>query len=52
MSNDVSFAATLLTKQYLFAKFGVTFDAAEKPQGAPGIDIDLKATDGLLVLKP
>ena len=41
VSNDVSFTATLMAKEYLSAKFGVTFDAAEKPQGAPGIDIDV-----------
>ena len=46
LSNDVSFAATLLAKIYLQAKFSLTFDAAEKPQGAPGIDIDVKAPDG------
>jgi hypothetical protein len=46
VSNDVSFAATLLAKQYLSAKFDVTFDAAEKPQGAPGIDIDVLTASG------
>jgi len=46
LSNDGSFIATLLAKQYLNAKFGVEFDAAEKPQGAPGIDIDVESSDG------
>lgn len=46
-SNDVSFVATLLAKQYLIHRFGkVAFDAAEKPQGAPGFDIDLRLPDG------
>lgn len=46
LSNDVSFAATLLAKAYLYNKFGLTFDAAEKPQGAPGIDIDVNTPKG------
>jgi len=46
LSNDVSFIATLLAKRYLRSKFGVDFDAAEKPQGAPGIDIDVQTSDG------
>ena len=46
LSNDGSFIATLLAKQYLRSKFDVDFDAAEKPQGAPGIDIDVKTLDG------
>jgi hypothetical protein len=46
-SNDVSFVATLLAKQYLAECYGLTkFDAAEKPQGAPGIDIDVLLPDG------
>ncbi|MFT3893103.1 MAG: hypothetical protein QM730_15850 [Anaerolineales bacterium] len=46
-SNDVSFVATLLAKQYLARCFGVSnFDAAEKAQGAPGIDIDIRLPDG------
>lgn len=44
---DVSFVATLLAKQYLAKRFGLTsFDAAEKRQGARGIDIDVKFPDG------
>lgn len=46
VSNDVSFAATLMAKEYLSAKFDITFDAAEKAQGAPGIDIDLLTGSG------
>jgi hypothetical protein len=39
--NDVSFAATLMAKIHLQAKFhSALFDAAEKAQGAPGLDID------------
>jgi hypothetical protein len=45
-SNDLSFIATLLAKRYLIERFHVTFCAAEKPQGAPGIDIDLRALNG------
>jgi len=46
ISNDGSFIATLLAKQFLNSKFGVNFDAAEKPQGAPGIDIDVRTSEG------
>jgi hypothetical protein len=46
-SNDVSFVATLMAKQYLAQCYGlISFDAAEKPQGAPGIDIDVQLPDG------
>lgn len=45
-SNDISFVATLLAKQYLASRFGVDFCAAEKPQGAPGIDIDIATAAG------
>jgi hypothetical protein len=44
--NDLSFIATLLAKQYLERVFGVSFDATAKPQGAPGIDIDISTSDG------
>ena len=46
ISNDGSFIATLLAKQYLRSKFGIEFDAAKKPQGAPGIDIDVETAEG------
>lgn len=45
-NNDVSFAATLMAKTYLRAKFQChSFDAAEKAQGAPGLDIDIWLPD-------
>jgi hypothetical protein len=46
ISNDASFIATLLAKRYLQSKFRVDFDAAGKPQGAPGIDIDIRTSEG------
>jgi hypothetical protein len=46
-SNDLGFIATMMAKVYLERKYGVSsFDAASKPQGAPGLDIDLKLSDG------
>lgn len=46
-SNDVSFVATMMAKRYLEDGYQVTgFDAAAKPQGAPGIDIDVQLPDG------
>ncbi len=46
-SNSVSFVGTLLAKQFLANRYGlVDFDAAEKPQSAPGIDIDVQLPDG------
>ena len=40
--NDISFVASLLAKEFLIDRFeGLTWDAAEKAQGAPGLDIDL-----------
>lgn len=42
VSNDQSFLATMLVKRYLMSRFDVVeFDAAEKAQGAPGLDIDV-----------
>jgi hypothetical protein len=46
INNDGSFVATLLAKKYLQSKFRVDFDAADKPQGAPGIDIDVRTLEG------
>jgi len=46
LSSDVSFVATHLAKQFLSSRFEVEFDAADKPQGAPGIDIDIRTADG------
>lgn len=46
-SNDVSFIATLLAKEYLCSVLHmVPFDAALKPQGAPGLDIDERTVSG------
>ena len=46
-NNDISFLATLMAKKYLEERYGLqNFDAAEKPQGAAGIDIDVRLPDG------
>ena len=46
-NNDVSFLATFMAKQYLEEIYGVQyFDAAEKPQGSPGLDIDVHLPNG------
>ena len=40
--NDISFVASLLAKDFLIEKFeGLRWDAADKAQGAAGLDIDL-----------
>jgi hypothetical protein len=45
--NDLSFLACILAKRHLVEVHGeLSFDAAHKPQGAPGLDIDLRAADG------
>ena len=42
INNNISFVSTLLAKYYLLKQFDIeSYDAAEKPQGAPGLDIDL-----------
>jgi hypothetical protein len=47
LSNDISFVACLLAKRYLGQHHGVLgFDASAKPQGAPGLDIDMRTPDG------
>ena len=47
LNNDVSFIATLLAKLYIESKYGaIDFDAARKPQGAPGLDVDIKLPNG------
>lgn len=43
-SNTLSFIACLLAKEYLMTRFKISFDVATKPQGAPGLDIDLVDT--------
>jgi hypothetical protein len=46
-NNDVSFFATLLAAAHLIENFDVPpFDAAEKAQGAPGLDIDVRTRRG------
>jgi hypothetical protein len=51
ISNDLGFVATLLIKIYLESRFGpISFDAASKPQGAPGIDIQVHTNDGRVVV--
>lgn len=46
-SNDLSFIATLLAKEYLCSVLVMApFDAALKPQGAPGLDIDERTRSG------
>jgi hypothetical protein len=51
LSNDISFIATLLIKNYLAQRFEIDdFDAAAKPQGAPGIDIEAKSKDGRTII--
>ena len=43
--NDVSFVATLMAKRYLQQRFDLReFDAAAKPQSAPGLDIDVRTS--------
>lgn len=50
-NNDVSFLATLMAKKYLEQKFGLQhFDAAQKPQGAPGLDIDVYLPNGQRII--
>ena len=46
-NNDMSFVATILAKEYLENNFGYNqFNAADKPQGAPGLDIEIQLSDG------
>lgn len=49
LSNDGSFIATLLAKNYLASKYEIEFDVAEKPQGAPGIDIVIESSTGVSI---
>jgi len=51
LNNDVSFAATLLIKDYLQGRFGISdFDAGGKAQGAVGMDIEAITLDGLIIV--
>jgi len=44
--NDSSFIATLSAKKFLCAKYKeINFDATDKAQGAPGLDIDFRTKD-------
>ena len=47
INNDLSFLACLLAKNYLEKRFGLNnFDAAAKPQGAAGLDINVFIPSG------
>ena len=47
MHNGLSFVGCLLAKRYLEQRFGLNdFDAAAKPQGAPGLDISVSIPPG------
>jgi len=47
LNNDISFIATVLSKLFLENRFGaIGFDAAKKPQSAPGLDIDTTTPSG------
>lgn len=47
ISNDQSFLATILAKKYLMSRFNLAdFDAAEKAQGATGLDFDRLTING------
>ena len=51
LSIDQSFVATLLAKQYLLGLFPTSsLDAADKPQGAPGLDIDIVTDEGQRII--
>jgi hypothetical protein len=51
LSNSVSFAASLLAKQYLAERFDIgEFCAAAKPQGAPGPDIEIRTSNAQTIL--
>src|ERR1700678_3552962 len=47
LNNDISYVATLMAKEYLSQHFDITsFDAAAKPQGALGIDVEFRTPNG------
>lgn len=51
LNNDLGFVATLLVKRYLERRFSIVdFDAAGKPQGASGVDIEASTPDGLTIV--
>jgi hypothetical protein len=45
-NNDISFVAGLLAKSFIRERFGVDFDAAHKPQGASGFDVECVTNGG------
>jgi hypothetical protein len=50
LNNDLGFVATLLVKSYLERRFAIIdFDAAGKPQGASGIDVEARTADGKII---
>ena len=50
-SNDISFVATLMAKEYLLRHFEISqFDATAKAQGAPGSDIDVNTIHGKRII--
>ncbi len=49
--NDVSFVASLMAKEFLMTHHKMRpFDVSQKPQGAPGLDIDQTTEDGQRVI--
>jgi len=51
LNNDLGFVATVLVKGYLDRRFGIVgFDAAGKPQGASGVDIEASTPDGRTIV--
>lgn len=51
VNNQISFIATLLAKSYLMTNFDlIPFEAADKAQGAPGLDIDAKTKSGQRII--
>jgi hypothetical protein len=50
LSNSLSYVSTLLVKDYLVRRFGpFEFDAAFKPQGARGIDVEVVTPGGVVI---
>jgi len=50
-ANDVSFTAGLMAKAFVMSRHLVAaLDIASKPQGAPGLDLDVMTTDGRRVI--
>jgi hypothetical protein len=51
LNNDLGFVATLLVKEFLEKRFQITnFDAAGKPQGAAGVDIEARTAAGETII--